>query len=175
MYELLDKPAAIREVQGYLYTISNQINSNVPRISIDGIYGSETRDAVIAFQLEYGIPTTGEVDYETFNALALIASDANIEDNLPDCIITNKGLPLRKGNQGDDVLVLNLMLIELLKAYRDIGRVERSTYFSASTERAVRGLQRIFRISETGVVDSRTLGRIKTELNASHRRGFVYQ
>ena len=69
MYRLGDKRAAIREIQKYLHFISDRITNEVPRIAIDGIYGNESKEAVMAFQEYKGIAKTGEVDYETFNLL----------------------------------------------------------------------------------------------------------
>ena len=69
MYFLSDSPAAIREVQKFLYVISYRVNSDVPRVAIDGIYGPETEAAVIAFQEIYGHSASGSVDRETFDSL----------------------------------------------------------------------------------------------------------
>ena len=50
MYPLSDKVSAIREVQKFLHLISDKKGSTIPRVSIDGIYGEETRGAVSEFQ-----------------------------------------------------------------------------------------------------------------------------
>jgi peptidoglycan hydrolase-like protein with peptidoglycan-binding domain len=42
---------------------------NYPVGAIDGIFGTMTRDAVLAFQATNGLPTTGIADADTFNAL----------------------------------------------------------------------------------------------------------
>jgi L,D-transpeptidase ErfK/SrfK len=49
---------------------------------IDGIYGTQTRDAVIAFQRDYGLAQDGVVGPETYNALQML-SDTLLRDYQP--------------------------------------------------------------------------------------------
>lgn len=53
----------------YLLTILSQFNSALPFVTLDGIYGPSTRDAVAAFQRQSGIPATGTVGQTTWDAL----------------------------------------------------------------------------------------------------------
>ena len=46
MYQQSNKNAAVKEIQTYLYLISDRMYADVPRIPIDGIYDSETEAAV---------------------------------------------------------------------------------------------------------------------------------
>ncbi len=59
----------VRDFQTYLSTIA-QNNAEIPDITVDGVFGTETRDAIYAFQRLNGIPTTGAVGPVTWNALA---------------------------------------------------------------------------------------------------------
>ena len=175
MYLLSDKPAAIREVQKFLHFIADRGKSKIPRVAIDGIYGNETRDAVSAFQLLNGIGVTGEVDRETFDALFIEYDNIRILDSVADFIITDAHFPFKVGDQSDDVLHLNLLLVELQKSYRDIGDVRKSTYYSQQTATAVKNLQQIFLMEENGIVDALMYQRMKDELDAINRNREVYK
>lgn len=50
----------VRDLQTYLALISQNINS-IPSVTVDGVFGTETEEAVKAFQSLYGIPVNGAV------------------------------------------------------------------------------------------------------------------
>lgn len=58
----------VTQLQTFLRTIA-QNNSAVPLINVDGIFGNQTRAAVIAVQQLAGIPQTGAVGPLTWNAI----------------------------------------------------------------------------------------------------------
>ena len=43
--------------------------SEIPPIAVDGIFGPATRDAVLAAQGRFGLPQTGVVNYDTWEAI----------------------------------------------------------------------------------------------------------
>ena len=69
MYRQSDKEEAIKEVQEYLFFLSDKKYDTIKRIPIDGVFDKETEEAVIEFQLANSIEPTGIVDYETFTLL----------------------------------------------------------------------------------------------------------
>ena len=163
-YELFDTEMAIREVQTFLHFIRDKRHNGITRVAIDGVFGKETEDAVREFQRIYGLYESGVVDRETFELLNKIYLELLLEDNSSEFIITGEDFPLSLGSQNNDVLVLNIMLIELGKAYGDIGDVQKSSYYSSETETAVTNLQRIFRVEENGIVDALFYDRLRDEL-----------
>ena len=58
----------VRLLQYMLSIISFYIPS-IPNISIDGVYGSATRSAVLAFQRRFGLPETGTVGQTTWDSI----------------------------------------------------------------------------------------------------------
>lgn len=46
----------------YFLSVLSQVNTSIPPLSIDGIFGPATRNAVIAFQNSYGLTSSGSVD-----------------------------------------------------------------------------------------------------------------
>ncbi len=61
----------VSDLQSYLSLISTTIG-NIPNVTVNGIYDEETRDAVSAFQSEYGIIPTGSVGPITWLRIAQI-------------------------------------------------------------------------------------------------------
>ena len=59
---------AVREMQYYLHVLSLYYTS-IPRISYDGVFGTATRQAVIAFQNLFGLTADGVVGPATWSAL----------------------------------------------------------------------------------------------------------
>lgn len=70
----------------YLLSVLSQFYLTIPFIAIDGIYGRQTRQAVLALQQDAGLPQTGNVDEATWNVLTdrflgidrTVLSNANI-------------------------------------------------------------------------------------------------
>ena len=58
----------VRQLQ-YMLSILSEYIPSVPPLSIDGIYGRNTRATVLAVQRRFGLPETGIVDAQTWNAI----------------------------------------------------------------------------------------------------------
>ena len=58
----------VRDLQSYLSLIGKNLAA-IPTIPVTGYFGSQTRDAVIAFQRAFGIPANGAVGPITWNTI----------------------------------------------------------------------------------------------------------
>ena len=58
----------VRDLQGYLSLIGKNLAA-IPTIPVTGYFGSQTREAVIAFQKAFGIPANGAVGPITWNTI----------------------------------------------------------------------------------------------------------
>ena len=63
-----DSGDKVRHLQ-YMLSVLSAFISAIPPISADGIFGPETRDAVIAAQRWFGLPQTGTVDAATWEEI----------------------------------------------------------------------------------------------------------
>ena len=61
-----DRGDKVRHLQYMLSVLSNYIQQ-IPPIAIDGIFGTDTQNAVFAAQRYFGLPETGVVDEETWD------------------------------------------------------------------------------------------------------------
>jgi peptidoglycan hydrolase-like protein with peptidoglycan-binding domain len=64
----------VRLLQEYLNYIAGSFQS-IPTVSTTGYFGPRTREAVIAFQEEVGLPINGQVSAVTWNAITSLYSD----------------------------------------------------------------------------------------------------
>lgn len=77
----------VRDLQEYLNFIG-QSYTNIPNIPVTGVFSTATRDAVIAFQTDFGLPPTGIVGLETWLAIGdtyddLLASQSVTDEQYP--------------------------------------------------------------------------------------------
>ena len=63
-----DRGIKVEHLQ-YMLSVLAAYIPQIPRVSIDGIFGPATRNAVIATQQRFGLPQTGVVDYRTWDEI----------------------------------------------------------------------------------------------------------
>lgn len=154
LYFMTDEREHIRRVQRWLREIS-RTDERIPPIYIDGIYGSETRETVAAFQKAYGLNPSGELDKNTFDLIF------ETRQGIINRSQTNGFKPkfeefteqkMKPGDRFDDIFVLQLLLREL-SIKDDRFFTDMTGLFDDSTESAVRLLQSILQSPESGSVD----------------------
>ena len=80
-----DRGDRVRQLQ-YMLAVVGQFVQEVPSISVDGIFGPNTRDAVAAFQGYEGFAVTGEADDRTWDALY------DLYSGIDDRVLQNRAL-----------------------------------------------------------------------------------
>lgn len=63
-----DRGIKVEHLQ-YMLSVLSQYIPEIPDISVDGIFGAATRNAVIAAQRRFGLPQTGIVNYDTWDEI----------------------------------------------------------------------------------------------------------
>ena len=58
----------VRHLQ-YMLSVLSAYIQNIPSVTVDGIFGPATRDAVVAAQRWFGLPETGQVDDRTWDEI----------------------------------------------------------------------------------------------------------
>ena len=162
MYLTNDKKSIIKEIQNFLYTIY-QIENYIPYVSIDGYYGEETRLAILEFQRKNGLIQSGTVEKSTFDLLyreylkALETKSASMNR------ATSSNFPLKISDNGIEVLVLNSILLKLGAYYKELD-VTYGDFYSKTTEKAVKEMQKHLLEKEDGMVTELFLSKLKDEL-----------
>ena len=168
MVFITDNRAIVRRVQLYLYEIA-QSNEGFPIVYPDGIYGKETKEAVKALQLRKGLEPTGKVDYATWTALVESATENKEERTIqpmPSAQATS--FPLRIGSRGYAVILLRSAINELSAFYPRLQRQSPTSVYQYSTASAVRNLQKIYGLPDTGEVNISLWNQIFTDLASKH-------
>ena len=173
--EFGDANEYVRIVQ-YMLNIIAENNPAVPSLAEDGIFGEQTREAVTAFQREYGLPANGEINEDTWNAMFRVYRGIILA--LPEfysesAIVPYPGIVLTLGVQGNGVRLLQTYLNELSAVYPEIPTVNVTDVYSADTQAAVRAFQELFGYDVTGNVNVLTWDAIASaaeDLRAGYRR-----
>ena len=63
-----DRGVKVEHLQ-YMLSVLSQYIPSIPNVTVDGIFGPATRNAVIAAQQRFGLPQTGIVDYDTWDEI----------------------------------------------------------------------------------------------------------
>ena len=162
MYLINDKKAAIRDLQRFLFVIGQK--HAIPHVSIDGFYDPETENAVRTFQRIFSLEITGTAGRETFDAiyaeyLKIIngASGEKLE-------FSKTSFPLKLGESGNAVSILNAVIRELSKSYYKDLPLPYGDFYSIDTDKAVRLLQRYLRVEENGEVTLEFYNKLKREV-----------
>lgn len=148
----------IEEIQNFLRKIS-YMNDAVPLVAIDGIYGLETENSIVAFQKEYGIPITGTVNYQTYKKLVEQYTKAiNMLKIEPIAVLPlpSHTFPLRIGNKNNYITIIQSMLNTIGKNYINFIFPDITGDFDDVTEKSVIEFQRFADLNQTGEVDKKT-------------------
>ena len=148
---------AVFEVQSYLRNIS-RLDGDISPVVPDGIFATETTEAVKSFQRKYSLKETGVINYETWELIKNKNSEAVFIASEPLQIvkITNEDLPLVKGMDNTLVYTLHLMLNNVAGRYENFTPLPLQSLFDDNTEREVRRFQRVISHTESGQVDKVT-------------------
>lgn len=166
MYSIDDKKSAIRDLQRFLFVIGQR--HGIPYVSVDGFYGQETENAVKEFQRIFALDITGTAEKETFDAIyaEYLEIVKNTEGESLD--FSEKNFPLKLGDSGNAVSVLNAIIRELSVIYRDLP-LPYGDFYSADTNSAVTLLQGYFRLEKNGEVSSELFNLLKREMTLNQK------
>lgn len=140
----------------YFLSIVGAYYDELPRLpDIDGIFGPQTRNAVIAYQKMMGLPQTGVVNQETWNALIstyqAVVRVRPIEEWLPG----TAGFPnifLVEGMSGEEVRRAQELINIIARGYPAVGTVTVDGAFGPATRASVVAIQKQLGLPETGAI-----------------------
>ena len=148
---------AVFEAQSFLRNIA-RLDRDISPVVPDGIFATETTDAVKSFQKKYGLEETGIINFETWELIKSKNSEAIFTASEPIQIvrITNDDLPLTMGMDSTLVYTLHLMLNNVARKYDNFTPLPLQSLFDENTEREVKRWQRVISHPESGQVDKVT-------------------
>lgn len=146
--------ASVRILQYYLNFLS-YFNLKLPYVSIDGIFGDETRDAVFAFQSLYGLDVDGIVGRDTWDMIQ--NAYAGVLTSLPDeyrsySSLLYPGYIITIGASGKVVEQLQTYLKTIAANVPSVPDVTVDGYYGDQTKNAVLAVQKLEGIEQNGQV-----------------------
>lgn len=151
-----DSGEKVRIMQYFLSAVAN-FNEMIPPITVDGFFGSATREAVIAFQKAYGLSPDGVVGETTWNALwRSYQGIVDTLENVANIPVPYPGSPLSQGDRGEDVETLQNYLRVISDYFPSVPKIPATGYFGEDTKNTVRIFQSIFGLEVDGIVGENT-------------------
>ena len=166
MTERPNNQAETYELQTMLRLLA-QTDSTIPLVNPDGIYGPETERAVLAFQNNMGLSSTGIVDFGTWTAItnAYRATREFTQKGMALFPFPPNGYTVSRNEKSDLVSIIQIMLSAIDVVYDVFSEVTVSGTYDETTENAVRLFQKINRLPQTGIVDVFTWNRLAGDHN----------
>ncbi|MBQ9964496.1 MAG: peptidoglycan-binding protein [Clostridia bacterium] len=144
----------------------NRISRNYPAIPkitpVDGVFGTSTEDAVVAFQEIFGLTPDGIIGKETWYRIAFLYSGVKRLAELDSEGISLEDIRkqfaeiLRAGDTGDDVRVIQYFLAVVGTFNDAVPSLVINGVFDAATVNAVTAFQQYAGLTPDGIVGERT-------------------
>lgn len=158
----------IRSLQTMLRVIALDDGRYMPLIP-DGIYGTDTFNAVTAFQRQNDLPITGITDQQTWDtivavyepALSRIGKAEKIE------ILLEPGAVFVFGDSDPHIYLLQAMLAQLADDHISIPHPSHSGTLDHETMRSLRAFQRISGLTDDGNADRITWKNLSKQFTLS--------
>ena len=145
----------VSTLQAWLSYIADY-DAAIPKLASDGIFGAKTRDAVLAFQRQYGLEPGGVVGQETWSRLCQVSTQiatGGASNEYP-------GSPLRVGSSGAAVQKMQRYLNYIGNTNPTIPRMVADGIFGTNTRDAVLAFQRLYSLPADGIIGRQTWDKI---------------
>ncbi len=150
-----------------IQTQLNRISENypaIPKIRLEnGLFGTDTEDAVRAFQRIFSLPETAIVDKATwyrikryYNGVKQLAELISEGISIDEATLPFPADGLSPGMSGEEVRTLQYYLDIIAYFNPALQFIAINGIYDEATEQAVRNFQRFYGLPETGVVDEAT-------------------
>lgn len=148
---------SVKEMQYYLSILAD-FYSNIPKIAYDGKFGTQTRNAVVAFQTQFGLTADGKVGALTWDELYRQFIHVRTVDGaiFATTQVNYPGFPLEPGSSGSNVTIIQYFLNYISEFYDTITPFDITTDYDDNTQLAVSEFQDTFDLPITGIVDKNT-------------------
>ena len=148
--------SAVEQLQFWLNTLA-QYESSIPSLTVDGVYGTGTANAVRAFQRKYGLTVDGVVGRATWTEVYDQFRSIQSYNGTPNAY---PGTALREGSSGQNVRLVQFWLKIARTVYPSLSNVTVDGRFGSATAAAVRRFQTYFGLTSDGVVGRTTWNKL---------------
>lgn len=163
----------VARMQSYLNALRTAKYATLPKLTVDGKYGSGTANAVKAYQRIVGLSADGVIGNATWNAIVYDRS------SLPGGASgdTWVGMTMQNGMRGQDVTLMQGYLNGLAKTYTSINTQGSDGKFGTNMQDATRRFQHLFAMSADGKLGELSWNKIvdvKNSIKARSIPGVLY-
>jgi peptidoglycan hydrolase-like protein with peptidoglycan-binding domain len=161
----------VRSLQTMLRVIALD-DSRYHNLIPDGIYGTDTVNAVTAFQRQNNIPITGIADQQTWDDIVAAYEPARIRTGKAEKIeiLIEPGVVYVLGDSDPHIYLLQAMLAQLADENIQIPHPAHSGTIDNETARSVRAFQRFAGLPDNGNVDRITWRNLSKQFTLSAHR-----
>lgn len=149
-----DTGLGVRNLQYFLNYLSGFYDS-IPPLAADGVFGADTRAALIDAQNTFGLAADGilgEVSWRAiYDAYLGVVSTIPLEYT-EGVVVPFPGVPLRIGSESESVRLLQEYLNYIAGTYESVPSVSVTGYFGERTRDAVLAVQALSGLPQTGIV-----------------------
>lgn len=144
----------VRSMQAMLRAIS-YCDRNIPCLTPDGVFGEETLEAVMRFQQGKGLPVTGQVNNETWDAIATEywADLPVVAPPRPLLAFRERDFTISAGQCCIHMFVVQSMFLALSRVLEEVEAGPVNGRHTGASVRNVTWLQRRSGLPETGRMD----------------------
>lgn len=150
----------IRSLQTFLRKISN--SRDIPTVVPDGIYGGSTTASVQGFQQLYGLPVTGEADFDTWNKIIEVLDEVNRETSPPKrlLIFPEEAYIIEADTEDELLFVLQATMKAISDNVENVPPLHITGVHDAESVEAVKNIQKLAGIEESGAINKETANAI---------------
>lgn len=164
VYTEEEKKNVVLELQKYLNKIFKN-EPDAPKLVEDGVYGPETKEAVVKFCEKHDLPTNGEVNKEVWDKIIEVYNEYSTDVVKPLIVFPSVEYIIKPGDNNMLVSILQIMLQALGLKYRNCQMVNVTGIYDDLTVNAVKNIQNIVQTEPTGTVNLITWNHITTLFN----------
>lgn len=148
---------SVRSLQTMLRVLAVD-DAELRRIIPDGIYGSQTRNAVYQFQRSRGLPATGVTDQITWDRIVADYEAAliRLQPAQPLQILLEPGQVLRRGSRNPCIYVIQAVLKTLSEVYESLPAPPLTGTLDEATADSIASFQYLSGLPQTGQLDKIT-------------------
>lgn len=145
----------VARVQTYLNALRTVAYPTLMLLTVDGKYGTGTRNTVVAYQAMRSITPDGMVGRNTWDTLIL-----DYNTRIGGSAATYPGIPLRSGSRSQDVSTMQTYLNDTSAAYTAINAQAVDGAFGSNMSNATRRFQMQFGLTNDAVLGKQTWTKI---------------
>ncbi len=146
---------AIENLQTYLRAL-HSVDASFPEVTVDGVFDTKTREALLEFQKRRGLTQTGTADRETWALLYEEYTEILRDTSLPGPIIPFPSYPdhytVKRGERSFLVAIIQYLLNEIGTTFNTFSPITIDGEYGRETEDAVKLFQKTHGLAETGEV-----------------------